>query len=290
MEAPEHMETEEPATVRTPAREGMGINVAPDNYQPAPPRYIRADEDSEDEEEDIEAPYLAPKPAPPSNLSPGEKIDQTPADDGKTPTGSLLESSDESIPELIDLRDGEDTPTPSPSRRVQHPGTLNLPALNTAKAPPETVPEVQSAEVPEEQIIYIDDDAELTPLQLLEKQVDSLLMPPPMDTTLAAQKTYRSYRSLGRGVQLLRVTEDAHSPGTIKKKSLQERHKAKALKLKVYKVAKMHTGPINADRAPELAKLTSAVVPLQRLRIQDDPVVQTPEERPEAGTPALSQK
>ena len=59
--------------------------------------------------------------------------------------------------------------------------------------------------------------------------------------------------------------------------------------LKVYKVAKMHTRPINADRAPELAKLTNAVVPLQRLRIQDDPDEKTPMEQPDAESPAPSQ-
>ena len=44
-------------------------------------------------------------------------------------------------------------------------------------------------------------------------------------------------------------------------------------------MAKMHTGPINVDHAPELAKLTSAVVPLQRLRIQDDPTERTLEKQ-----------
>ena len=69
MEAPELMETKGPATAGTPAREGMGINAAPDKYQPASPRYVRADEDSEEEEVDIEAPYLAPRPALSLNLS-----------------------------------------------------------------------------------------------------------------------------------------------------------------------------------------------------------------------------
>ena len=36
--------------------------------------------------------------------------------------------------------------------------------------------------VPEKQIIYIDDDRDPSPLQLLERQVDSLLMPPPADS------------------------------------------------------------------------------------------------------------
>ena len=38
----------------------------------------------------------------------------------------------------------------------------------------------------------------------------------------------------------------------------------------MHKVAKMHTGPVDTLHAQELAKLTSAVVPLQRLKIGDD--------------------
>ena len=98
-----------------------------------------------------------------------------------------------------------------------------------------------------------------------------------MDTAPVAQK---DHRSLGRGVQLFKVDEEeAPSPGTPKKRSLQEKHKTKALKLKIYKVAKMHTGPTNVDRTPELAKLTSTIVPLQRLRIQDDLNEKTPEKQ-----------
>ena len=63
----------------------MGINAAPDNYQPASPRYVRTDEDSEEEEVDIEAPYLAPRPALSPNLSINEKMKQAPAKDGQTP-------------------------------------------------------------------------------------------------------------------------------------------------------------------------------------------------------------
>ena len=69
MEAPELMETKGSAIAGTPAREGMGINAAPDNYQPASLRYVRTDEDSEEEEVDIEAPYLAPRPTLSLNLS-----------------------------------------------------------------------------------------------------------------------------------------------------------------------------------------------------------------------------
>ena len=88
-------------------------------------------------------------------------------------------------------------------------------------------------------------------------------------------------------ISLFKVAEEeASSPGAPRKKSLQERCKNKALKLRVYKVAKMRTGLTNTDHAPELVKLTSAVVPLQRLKIQDDPVMKTQEDQPEAKTPA----
>ena len=168
----------------TPAREGMGINAAPDNYQPASQRYVRADEDSEDEGVDIEAPYLAPRLALPLNLSQNEKMEQTPAKDGQTSMENPPESSgDESMPELIDLRDGKDTTTPPPSKRVQRPKTLKLTALGATGIQLKVAPETSMNEVPEEQIIYIDDDIEPTPLQLLEKQVDSLVMPPPVDMT-----------------------------------------------------------------------------------------------------------
>ena len=63
---PVQVETEDLATAEAPVKKGMGITTGPGNYQPAPPRYVRANEDSEDgqdtdEEGDIEAPYLAPK-------------------------------------------------------------------------------------------------------------------------------------------------------------------------------------------------------------------------------------
>ena len=42
------LETEDPATAEAPVKKGMGIAAAPGNYQPATPRYVRANEDSED--------------------------------------------------------------------------------------------------------------------------------------------------------------------------------------------------------------------------------------------------
>ena len=65
----EQMKVEGQDTTEILIKRGMGISAAPEKYQPAPPRYVRAEESSEDEEdgqdeeEDLEAPYLAPKSA-----------------------------------------------------------------------------------------------------------------------------------------------------------------------------------------------------------------------------------
>ena len=298
---PEQMDTEEQDTTEAPIKRGMGISAAPEKYQPTPPRYIRAGEDSEDgedgqdEEEDLEAPYLAPKPVLLSGPAQSEESvpapiagDQIPANDPSNV--DLLEP----MPELIDLREEGERSSPFPSQKAQCPTTLKLPALYSS--PPkgqkgngqEAVTGVCQKKVPEEQIIYIDDDRDLSPLQLLEKQVDSLLMPPPADCVPKAQKTPRS---LGQGLQLSRMSDDEEqSPGTVKKRTLQERRNTKALKLKMHKVAKMRTGPVDTLCTQELVKLTSAVVPLQRLKIQDDLVMKTQEDQPETKTPAPSQK
>ena len=79
---------------------------------------------------------------------------------------------------------------------------------------------------------------------------------------------------------------EEQSLGIVKKRTLQERRNARPLKLKTHKVAKMHTGPVDTLRTQELIKLTSAVVPLQRLKIHDDPVMKTQKDQPEMKTPA----
>ena len=120
------------------------------------------------------------------------------------------------IPELIDLREEEEAPSPYPLKRAQHPATLKLPVFSSfpplkdhIRTLPDAAPEIPPEEVPEEQIIHRDDDMDPSPLQLLEKQVDHLLMPPPSDTTPVAQKTSRP---LGRGVQLHRMPERERLP------------------------------------------------------------------------------
>ena len=308
---PDQMEIEDPATAEAPEKKGMGIAEGPKNYQPAPPRYVRADEDSEngqdtDEEGDIEAPYLAPKQTPVSKPSQDEQTAQAPSKGKSPPAEDLQESSgEESIPELINLREGEEVPPPSLSKRANHPTTLGwhekivvtsekLPAFvfpplkDHIKTLPAAAPEIYPEEVPEEQIIYIDDDVDPSPLCLLKRQVDNLLMPPPSDTTPMAQK---APKSPSRDHQPARMPERRRcSPGATGKKTPQERRKRGSLKLKVCTVTKMHTGPIETHCAKELAKLISTVVPLQRLKIQDDTLTEVPKSKPEAETPTTPPK
>ena len=110
---PDQMETEDPATAEAPVKEGMGIAAAPGNYKPVPPRYVRADEDSEDgqdpdEEGDIEAPYIAPKQTPVLKPSQDEPMVQAPSKEKNPPAeDSQVSSGEESIPEPIDLREAE---------------------------------------------------------------------------------------------------------------------------------------------------------------------------------------
>ena len=54
-------------------------------------------------------------------------------------------------------------------------------------------------------------------------------------------------------------------------KKCQDRRKVrKPLKLDMQAVAKMHTGPSDTHRSQELARLASAVVPLERLNIREN--------------------
>ena len=125
---PNQMETEDPATTEVPVKKGMGIAAGPGNYQPAHPRYVRADsEDGQDTDEgDIEAPYLAPKQTPVPKPSWDEQTAQAPSKGKKTPTEDSQDSSgEESIPELINLREGEGVPRPSQSKKANCP-TLGL--------------------------------------------------------------------------------------------------------------------------------------------------------------------
>ena len=115
------METEEPAMVEASAKEGMGIAVGPEEYIPASPRYVRDGEDDADDQdtdgdEDVEAPFLAPKDDPTFTRIPQDVQAALLSLKGNTTTAKDLQvsSSDEFIPELVDLGKEEDAPLSLP--------------------------------------------------------------------------------------------------------------------------------------------------------------------------------
>ena len=167
--APKQMEAEEeedPPMEEATSKLRMGLHVGPAKYQPASPKYIRAEEEEEDG--DVEAPYLGPR-------------DRARAKD--CPETGPHTSSSESIPALIDLNEEippHQTLTPPRPGNADHPATLGLDKKATAvlieNFPPsllssdkgkpgkrstsEATQEGPVAEerVKEESIIYIDDD------------------------------------------------------------------------------------------------------------------------------------
>ena len=217
-------------------------------------------------------------------------------------THSQVSSSDESIPELIDLGKEEDAPPSLPPKRVKCPTTLGLdkkmatttrgsliPPFSKGKAGKRAATVAASEanmeveEVPEEQIIYISNDADPSPLSLLERQVDHLLMPPPADTTPIAQ---RPPLPPGMDQQTPKVLEmRKHPSGAVGKKTLQERRKGKPLKLNICTVAKMLARPVEVHWTQKLARLASTIVPLQKLNIQEDTHVKVPKTTPEPKMP-----
>ena len=101
---------------------------------------------------------------------------QAPSKEKNPPAEDSQDSSgEESMPELINLREGEEMPPPSQPKRANCPTTLELhgkkvvtsekqpafsfpPLKDHIKTLPAAAPEICPGEVPEEQIIYIDDD------------------------------------------------------------------------------------------------------------------------------------
>ena len=144
-------------------------------------------------------------------------------------------SGKESMPKLIDLGEGEEMPAPSQPKRADRPTPIEITWKNgnhireaaSLLLPPSpgshqillaAAPEICPEEVPEGQIIYIDDDVDPAPLQLLESQMDSLIMPPTSDMTPMAQK---APATPGRD-QLSRMPERRkHSPSSFKKQCQQ---------------------------------------------------------------------
>ena len=125
------METEESAMVEAPAKEGMGIAVGPEEYIPASPSYVREGEDDADDQdmdENVEAPFLAPKDDPTLTRTPQDVQAALLSLKGNTVTAKdpQVSSSDKSIPELIDLGNEEDASPSLPPKRVKCPTTLGL--------------------------------------------------------------------------------------------------------------------------------------------------------------------
>ena len=126
------METENLTPAEAPVKEGMGLQQHQKIINQPPPRYIRADDDSEDgqdtdKEGDIKATALAPKQTPAPKPSQDGPIVQAPLKEKNPPAEDPQGSSgEESMPELIDLGEGEEMPPTSQLRRADHPTTLKL--------------------------------------------------------------------------------------------------------------------------------------------------------------------
>ena len=85
-------------------------------------------------------------------------------------------------------------------------------------------------EIPEESIIYIDDDSEPSSMAKMEAQVDRLLMPPPVDNTLIAVGTLIALSQ--RPPEYIKADSPQHCSPEKKKngavgKKLQDREESK---------------------------------------------------------------
>ena len=172
--------------------------------------------------------------APPKVLKPVKISHKRPIDSKASPFTTTAAVVKTSPPQLLNA---------SPRKRSV--------MLYTSEAP------LTTQEIPEDKIIYIDDDSEdPAPIKQLTHHVDKTLMPPPVDTTLVSRET----------VPL--PVNDQHNQ---RKRGLASRRKAKPLKLQVRQVARMCTGPVDHQRTQLMTQLTSAVVPLKKLQISETP-------------------
>ena len=270
-------------------KEAIGLKESPASYVPKSPKYVRdsKDEGAQDlDDDDIETPHLAPPGNPEQGLATQDiQVAQVLLlIKGEEKGKPLVDySSSDSVPELVDS-DGEVCSGEAPPKvlepvKIPHKNPIDSktsPFTTTAKvvkvSPPQFLntgprkrpirPYISEAppttqEIPEDEIIYIDDDSEdPAPIQQLTHHVDAILMPPPVDTTLVSRKT----------VPL--PVNDQHNQ---RKRGLASRRKAKPLKLQVCQVARMHTGPVDHQHVQLMTQLTSAVVPLKKLQISETP-------------------
>ena len=270
-------------------KEAMGLKESPANYVPKSPKYVR---DSEDEGAqdldgyDTETPHLATPGSPEQGLA-TQDIQAAQVlllIKGKETGKPLVDySSSDSVPKLVDsvgevfsgevpqkvLKPVRVSPQwPTDSKTSLPPNTA---AVATASSPqfldasPRKRPvmvhtsgvPLATQEIPEDEIIYIEDDSEdPAPIKQLTHHADKILMPPPVDTTLVSRKTVP-----------LPVKDEYNQ----RKRGLASRQKAKPLKLQVRQVARMCTGPVDHQCAQLMTQLTSAVVPLKKLQISETP-------------------
>ena len=227
------METQEPTMMEAPAKKGMKIAVGPGDYQPAPPKYVRADKDSTDgqdtdEDEDIEAPYLAPKQNPiPKSPQDEQTSPAPPKGTSASAEDSQVSSGEESIPELIDLREEEEVSPPSIPKRAHHPITLGLDKKMTAPAERPPIPPTPISKGKTEMRMAL----VATPKMHIERQVDHLLMPPPVDTTFIVQRPSMPQQPPKE------LEKRGPPPGAIEKKTLHERRRGKLMMLNIHAVA-----------------------------------------------------
>ena len=203
-------------------KEAIGLKESPANYVPKSPKYVR---DSEDEgaqdldDDDIGTPYLAPQRNPEQGLATQDiqAVQALLPMKGEETGKPLVDySSSDSVPELVDS-DGEVCSGKAPPKvlepvkisykrpidsktsqftttaavvKTSPPQSLNASPrkrpvmLYTSEAP------LTTQEIPEDKIIYIDDDSEdPAPIKQLTHHADKILMPPPVDTTLVSRET-----------------------------------------------------------------------------------------------------
>ena len=234
-------------------KEAIGLKESPANYVPKSPKYVR---DSEDEgaqdldDEDIGTPHLAPPPGNPEQGLATQDIQAAQAlllMQGEETGKPLVDySSSDSVPELADS-DGEVGSGKAPPKvlepvkisykrpidsrtspftttaavvKTSSPQSLNASSrkrpvmLYTSEAP------LTTQEIPEDEIIYIDDDSEdPVPIKQLTHHADKILMPPPVDTTLVSRETVPlpvndQHNQRKRGLASRRkATETADAPG-----------------------------------------------------------------------------
>ena len=288
-------------------KEAIGLKESPATYVPKSPTYVR---DSEDEgaqdlsEDDIEAPYLAPQRNPEQGLATQDlQAAQALLLMKREKTGRPLVdySSSDSVPKLVDS-DGEVCSGEAPPKvlkpvKISHKRPIDSkasPFTTTAAVVKTSPPQFLNAsprkrpvmlytseaplttqEIPEDEIIYIEDDSEdPAPIKPLTHHADKILMPPPVDTTLVSRKT---------------VPLPANDQQNQGKRGLASRRKTKPLKLQVCQVARMCTGPVDHQHTQLMTQLTSAVVPLKKLQIsetiQDTGVRMLPTPHSEESTP-----